>query len=53
MHQKVTPRSRTEVARFFDGLELVDPGLVEVQRWRPETPAQRPTAMWVGVARKA
>jgi O-methyltransferase involved in polyketide biosynthesis len=31
-------RSRTpaELARFFDGLELVEPGLVSITRWRPE-----------------
>ncbi|WP_261567498.1 SAM-dependent methyltransferase [Frankia gtarii] len=33
-------RTRAEVARFFDGLELLDPGLQIVHRWRPdgETP---------------
>ena len=25
--------------RFFDGLELVEPGLVSVTRWRPDTEA--------------
>jgi hypothetical protein len=30
-------RSRGEVARFFDGLELVEPGLVVADRWRPDT----------------
>jgi hypothetical protein len=24
-----------EVGRFFAGLELVDPGLVQVHQWRP------------------
>jgi hypothetical protein len=28
-------RSRAEVARFFDGLDLVEPGLVAVPEWRP------------------
>ena len=31
-------RSREEFARFFDGLELVDPGIVFVPSWRPESP---------------
>ncbi len=33
-------RSKAEIARFFTGLELVDPGLVHVASWRPdyETP---------------
>ncbi|MEV4060492.1 SAM-dependent methyltransferase [Nonomuraea dietziae] len=29
-------RSPEQIARFFDGLELVEPGLVSVTRWRPE-----------------
>jgi S-adenosyl methyltransferase len=53
MHQKGTYRSRGEIARFFEGLDLVEPGVVEVQRWRPDSEAQRPVAMWVGVGRKA
>jgi hypothetical protein len=28
-------RDRAEVARWFSGLELVEPGLVEVDQWRP------------------
>lgn len=34
----VTLRRRDEVARFFDGLELVEPGLVDTPLWRPEGP---------------
>ena len=30
------PRSQTEVAAFFDGLRLVDPGVVPMQVWRPD-----------------
>ncbi|MBV1946741.1 SAM-dependent methyltransferase [Streptomyces sp. BV129] len=29
-------RSREEIARFFDGFELVEPGLVHPPQWRPE-----------------
>jgi hypothetical protein len=29
-------RSREEFTRFFDGLELVDPGVEIVHKWRPE-----------------
>jgi len=32
----LTPRSSQEIARFFDGLELLEPGLVALGRWRPE-----------------
>jgi hypothetical protein len=28
-------RSRTEMTRLFDGLELVEPGVVPVDHWRP------------------
>ena len=33
-------RSPERLARFFDGLELVEPGLVSVTRWRPDTEAR-------------
>ena len=32
----ITPRSREQVARFFRGLQMVEPGLVSMSRWRPE-----------------
>ncbi|KAB2348045.1 SAM-dependent methyltransferase [Actinomadura rudentiformis] len=33
---KMTVRSYDQVSRLFAGLELVDPGLVSLPRWRPE-----------------
>jgi SAM-dependent methyltransferase len=45
-------RTREQVARFFDGYELVDPGLVEIQRWRPEEPSLLPGGFYGGVGRK-
>jgi hypothetical protein len=30
------PRAEADVARFFDGLHLADPGLVPVHRWQPD-----------------
>jgi S-adenosyl methyltransferase len=51
-----TLRSRAEVARFFDGLDLVPPGLVYVHTWRPDAGAAVPadTASAYGaVGRKA
>ena len=47
-------RSHAEVSRFFAGLELLPPGVVPVQQWRPrsEPEAQARSAMWGGVARK-
>jgi S-adenosyl methyltransferase len=48
-------RSHNEVMRFFDGLELLEPGLVPVQRWRPasEIEARSRSAMWGGVGLKS
>jgi hypothetical protein len=38
-------RSEAEFARFFEGTELVPPGIVSVAEWRAETePQPRPTA---------
>jgi S-adenosyl methyltransferase len=51
--EKVTTRGRDQVERFFAGLELVEPGLVNVSEWRPDdAPAEGPAALWVCVARK-
>jgi SAM-dependent methyltransferase len=44
-----------EVLRFFDGFELVEPGLAWITEWRPEpgtAPTGRPHSMRGGVARK-
>jgi SAM-dependent methyltransferase len=48
-----TARSRTQIMTMFDGLRLVEPGLVDVAAWRSglELP-QRPTIFWAGVGRK-
>jgi O-methyltransferase involved in polyketide biosynthesis len=35
----ITLRSPADIARFFDGLELLDPGVVQLPRWRPDSPA--------------
>ena len=56
-HGRITlvPRTRDEVARFFDGWELIEPGLVPVMAWRPlDGPPADPNAAyyWAGVARK-
>ena len=32
---RLTMRTREEITAYFDGLDLVDPGLVSVPRWRP------------------
>jgi SAM-dependent methyltransferase len=48
-------RSREEVSRFFDGFELVEPGLVYLPEWRPDGPLPAdPGQAWLfaGVGRK-
>jgi hypothetical protein len=49
----VTQRSLPDITRFFAGLELAEPGLVETSSWRPELPAQPSRGLFYGgVARK-
>ena len=49
-------RSRAEITEFFDGLELVEPGVVQIPLWRPgpddEVPAGVQVPAYAGVARK-
>ncbi|QHC28275.1 SAM-dependent methyltransferase [Streptomyces sp. HF10] len=54
----VQVRGRTEVLRFFDGLELVDPGVVLAHHWHPRPGSgpgvlsERQVSLYTGVARK-
>ena len=51
-----TLRTRAEILRFFDGLELLEPGLVQIHRWRPGLSApgrNQEAAGYCGLARKA
>jgi hypothetical protein len=32
------PRGYPGVLRFFDGFDLIEPGLVRIHRWRPGNP---------------
>ncbi|MFK4104531.1 SAM-dependent methyltransferase [Streptomyces sp. NPDC019531] len=48
-------RTRTEIERFFDGFELLDPGVAQVPFWRPDTPPpprSEEIGFYGGVARK-
>ncbi|NEB04017.1 SAM-dependent methyltransferase [Streptomyces sp. SID13726] len=47
-------RTVEEITRYFDGLELVEPGVVSVTQWRPEpgSPAPEIVAEHGGLARK-
>jgi hypothetical protein len=50
---QITFRSRAEVAKFFQGVDLVPPGLVSTTQWRPDPGADTsPLPGWVGLARK-
>jgi len=58
-HDGITlvPRRHEEILRFFDGLDLLDPGLVLVPRWRPDSsaepiPYEERVWLYAGVARK-
>ncbi|HEY3000657.1 MAG TPA: SAM-dependent methyltransferase, partial [Acidimicrobiales bacterium] len=52
-------RSRDEIARFFDGLDMVEPGLVPIDEWRPTggnpppPTGRRVTPIFGGVGRKS
>ena len=52
--QQYTARTREQVARFFTGTDLVAPGVVPLEAWRPEpgTGQPGPWSMWCGVGRK-
>jgi hypothetical protein len=52
--EKRTLRRRADVARFFDGLDMLPPGLVQVSKWRPESQMQAsaPASRWAGIGRK-
>ncbi len=50
-------RSRDKTAQFFDGLELIKPGIVQMHKWRPETDTyqqirEADIAMYGAIARK-
>jgi hypothetical protein len=54
IQQQLTSRSRDQVARFFEGTDLVEPGLVRVEEWQPgdETGDEFRSYLWCGVGRK-
>jgi SAM-dependent methyltransferase len=54
--QQYTHRTREELTRFFAGMDLVEPGMVPVEEWRPEpggAPGEDgPSRVWGAVGRK-
>ncbi len=51
---KASMRDRAAITRFFRGLDLLEPGVVQPQQWRPEPGEAGPPQVtaWCGVARK-
>jgi S-adenosyl methyltransferase len=50
-----TNRNRAEVTGFFDGLELLEPGVVQLNKWRPDPDDVDPgieISSWAGLGRK-
>jgi hypothetical protein len=54
IQQQVIWRTREQVARFFEGTDLVAPGLVPIEEWRPDPGPgdEHKSAAWAGVGRK-
>ena len=54
--QVVTRRALgQEAGEFFEGYELIEPGLVDISTWRPDGTNEEQSAEWIeygGVARK-
>ena len=51
--QRFTLRDHAQVLRFFDGLELQEPGVVRVETWRTsELETRFRSAMWGGMGRR-
>ena len=51
---QVRGRNRAELIRYFDGMELLEPGLVSVSQWRPDSTQPTPDEVYefCGVGRK-
>ena len=45
-------RSPEEIRAYFDGLEFVEPGLIDVTLWKPDPGREAALHNLVGVARK-
>jgi hypothetical protein len=54
LKEPLTFRSRNDVLRFFDGVTLIEPGLVRVPDWNPDCEEDRanPAPVWGGIGRK-
>jgi hypothetical protein len=54
IQQQFTYRTREQVTRFFQGTDLIAPGLVRVEEWHPGPPARTAgrSFMWGALGRK-
>jgi hypothetical protein len=52
--QQYIGRDRAEMLRFFEGTDLIEPGLVRVEEWRPDpvTDETGRSALWCALGRK-
>jgi hypothetical protein len=52
--QQYIGRNREQMARFFEGMDLVEPGLVRVEEWHPDPDAGETgrSALWCALGRK-
>ena len=52
--QQYIGRTREEMLRFFEGMDLVEPGLVRVEEWRPDPDGGETgrSALWCALGRK-
>jgi trans-aconitate methyltransferase len=49
---QLTLRGREALARFFDGLDMLEPGVVSCSQWRPDTDTDHEVAQFCAVGRK-
>ena len=55
MGAQLTPRPKAQIAGYFSGLEMVEPGLVPLNRWRPgpdDPVLERDLPTYCGIGRK-
>jgi hypothetical protein len=52
VNTQMIPRPHAEIARFFDGLTILEPGLVPLAHWRA-LPSPTPQIAYAGVGAKS
>ena len=55
MGAQLTPRTKAQIAGYFSGLDMVEPGLVPLNRWRPgpdDPVLERDLPTYCGIGRK-